>query len=148
MVVRQIVATAWALVLGLAGGWLMLTPWAVGFQGGGEWTDATKSEFGTGAFLVLMAVIALCIAVADVVAGLRELGVIRARPKPEPPAQPEPSRPAPASSELDMDSLLGVLARVLADELSRRGDRQDEEDREDRESRLPSREAPSWRNQT
>jgi hypothetical protein len=143
MIVRQVVATAWALVLGLAGGWLMLTPWAVGFQsGGGGWTDATKSEFGTGAFLVLLAMVALWIAVVDVVAGLRELGVIRPRPKPEPP-QPEPVRPATAgSSDLDMDSLLGVLARVLADELSRRGDR------EDGESRLPSREAPSWRNQT
>lgn len=142
MIVRQIVATAWALVLGLAGGWLMLTPWAVGFQSGGGWTDATKSEFGTGAFLVLMAVVALWIAVADVVAGLRELGVIRPRPKPAPPPEPEPVRPAPAQSELDMDSLLGVLARVLADELSRR------EDRGDRESRLPTSETSSWRNQT
>ena len=144
MIVRQIVATAWALVLGLAGGWLMLTPWAVGFQsGGGGWTDATKSEFGTGAFLVLLAVVALWIAIVDVVAGLRELGAIRPRPQPEPPrAQPEPVRPAAGSSDLDMDSLLGVLAGVLADELSRRGDRVD------RESRLPSREAPSWRNQT
>ena len=137
MIVRQIVATAWALMLGLAGGWLMLTPWAVGFQSaGGLWTDATKSEFGTGAFLVLLAVVALWIAIVDVVAGLRELGAIRPRP------QPEPVRPAAGSSDLDMDSLLGVLARVLADELSRRGDRVD------RESRLPSREAPSWRNQT
>ncbi|MBO0689014.1 MAG: hypothetical protein J2P40_05480 [Candidatus Dormibacteraeota bacterium] len=144
MVVRQIVATAWALVLGPVGGWLMLMPWAVGFQSGGGWTDATKSEFGTGAFLVLLAVAALWIAVADVVAGLRELGVIRPRPKPEPPEQPEPARPAAAQSELDMDSLLGALARVLADELSRREDRAD---LEDRESRLPSREAP-WRNQT
>lgn len=143
MVVRQSVAIAWALVLGLVGGWLMLTPWAVGFQSGGGWTDATKSEFGTGAFLVLLAVAALCIAVVDVVAGLRDLGVIRPRPKPEPPAQPEQARPA-AASELDMDSLLGVLARVLADELSRRGDRAD---LGDRESRLPSREAHSRRNQ-
>ena len=137
MIVRQIVATAWALVLGLAGGWLMLTPWAVGFQGGGGWTDATKSEFGTGAFLVLLAVAALWIVVVDVVAGFRALGIIRPRPKPEP--QPEPARPATGSSDVDMDSLLGVLAKVLAAELSRRGDR---------EPRLPSREAPSWRNQT
>jgi hypothetical protein len=144
MVVRQSVAIAWALVLGLVGGWLMLTPWAVGFQSGGGWTDATKTEFGTGAFLVLLAVAALWIAVVDVVAGLRDLGVIRPRPKPEPPAQPGQARPAAAPSELDMDSLLGVLARVLADELSRRGDRADPGDRE---SRLPTGEAHSRRNQ-
>jgi hypothetical protein len=134
MIVRQVVATAWALVVGLAGGWLMLTPWAVGFQAGGaEWTDATKSEFGAGAFLVLLAVIAVWVVVVDVVASLRALGVIAPTRRPEPAPQPQPARAA-SSSDVDMDSLLGVLA----DELSRRGER---------DPRLPTRDAPSWRSQ-
>jgi hypothetical protein len=119
MVLRLVIATLWALLVGLAGGWLVLSPWALGLQTGGSgWADATKSEVGTGLFLVLVALIGLAVVVGDVLARFREVGLIRPRPAPE----PEPAVVPQTSPEVDMDSLLSVLAKVLADEVSRRGD--------------------------
>lgn len=120
MILRQVIATLWALVVGLAGGWLVLSPWALGLQqGGSDWADATKSEVGTGLFLILVALICLAMVVGDVLARFREVGLIKPRPAPE----PEPAAPQP-NPEVDMDSLLSVLAKVLADEVSRRGDQE------------------------
>lgn len=121
--IRQAVGTAWSLVVGLAGGWLVLSPWALGLQGGGDWTNATKTEVGTGLFFVLIAVVGLVMVVGDVLARFRAVGLIVPKPKPEPAPEPEP-QPAAAggTGEVDMDGLLSVLAKVLAEEVSRRGD--------------------------
>ena len=119
MIVRQVIAILWALIVGLAGGWLVLSPWALGLQkSGSDWAEATKSEVGTGLFLVLVAVIALVIVVGDALARFREVGLIKPRPAPQPEQAPGPQ----GSPEVDMDSLLSVLAKVLADEVSRRGE--------------------------
>jgi Na+-transporting methylmalonyl-CoA/oxaloacetate decarboxylase gamma subunit len=119
MILRQVISTLWALVVGLAGGWLVLSPWALGVQkSGSDWADATKSEVGTGLFLILVALIVLIVVVGDVLARFREVGLIKPRPEPQPEQAPAPQ----AAPEVDMDSLLAVLAKVLADEVSRRGE--------------------------
>ena len=57
MVVRIVLGSAWALIVGLAGGWLMLSPWALGQQPPGKgWTAATQADFFTGVGLVVLAV--------------------------------------------------------------------------------------------
>ena len=141
MIVRPVAAVAWALVAGLAGGWLLLSPWSLGLQAtGGGWTDATRSVVATGAFLVLIALVGVVVAVADVIRTFRTLGIVqpqRAQPQstPQPGAPAQPAAAAPA--DVDMDNLLAALARVLADELSQ----QREADHE-----LQRRE-PTWREQ-
>jgi|SRR5919198_1882431 hypothetical protein len=145
MIVRPVAALVWALVSGLAGGWLLLSPWALGLQStGGGWTDSTRSVVATGAFLVLLAVVGVLLAIADVLRTFRTLGVVQPKPsqqpqtaaQPQAPAQPAAAAPA-APADVDMDNLLAALARVLADELSQ----QREADHE-----LQRRE-PTWREQ-
>jgi hypothetical protein len=145
MIVRPVAALVWALVSGLAGGWLLLSPWALGLQStGGGWTDSTRSVVATGAFLVLLAVVGVLLAIADVLRTFRTLGVVQPKPsqqpqtaaQPQAPAQPAAAAPA-APADVDMDNLLAALARVLADELSQ----QREADHELR------RREPTWREQ-
>lgn len=143
MIVRPVAALVWALVSGLAGGWLLLSPWSLGLQAaGGGWTDAMRSVVATGAFLVLLAVVGVLVAIADVLRTFRTLGIVQSKPspsqaasQPQAPAQPAAASAAPA--DVDMDNLLAALARVLADELSQ----QREADHE-----LQRRE-PTWREQ-
>jgi len=76
MVVRIVLGTAWALVTGFAGGWLMLSPWALGQQPSGkDWTVVTQTEFFTGLGLVILAVVGLALVAAQSFAVLREAGV-------------------------------------------------------------------------
>src|SRR5262249_60933393 len=82
MIVRLIFGLGWALVTGLAGGWLVLAPWALGEQGSGEWTTVTRNEVLTGLGLIALAVVAVVVVAAQVRGSLREAGVI------------EPARPA------------------------------------------------------
>jgi hypothetical protein len=107
---RAVVGAAWALVLGLAGGWLVLAPWAVGGQGGGGWTTETRNEVLSGVGLVALALAALGILAAQAVSALREAGVLRQRPAgaqggAEPATSPE------------MEAALVELATALAADL-------------------------------
>ncbi|MBO0689484.1 MAG: hypothetical protein J2P40_07930 [Candidatus Dormibacteraeota bacterium] len=144
MIVRPVAALGWAVVSGLAGGWLLLSPWSLGLQAaGGGWTDAMRSVVATGAFLVLLAVVAILVAIADVLRTFRTLGIVQPKPsqshaasQSQAPTQPAAAAPG-APADVDMDNLLAALARVLADELSQ----QREADHE-----LQRRE-PTWREQ-
>lgn len=140
MIVRHVIGAAWALIIGLAGGWLMLSPWALGVQGGGKWDNITKTEFGTGGFLVILALVVLFVLVAQVMGSFRTVGLIVPRPKAEPEPEPEPA-PQAASPDVDVDGLLGVLAKVLADELSRKDEGQGQQ------QRPVSQVSDSWRQQ-
>src|ERR1700716_3498222 len=80
MVVRIVLGTAWALVTGFAGGWLMLSPWALGQQPSGkDWTVVTQAEFFSGAGLVILAAVGLGLVAAQSFAVLREAGVTDGR---------------------------------------------------------------------
>lgn len=140
MIVRHVIGAAWALIIGLAGGWLMLSPWALGVQNGGKWDNITKTEFGTGGFLVILALLVLFVLVGQVMSTFRAVGLIVPKPKAEPEPEPEPA-PQAASSDVDVDGLLGVLAKVLADELSRKDEGQGQQ------QRPVSQVGDSWRQQ-
>jgi hypothetical protein len=109
MTFRLIFGLGWSLLAGLAGGWLALAPWAVGGQGGGDWTTATRNEFGAGLGLVVLAVLGIVLVLAQTVSALREAGVF-------PPARPAaPADGATASPE--MEKALIALAQALAEDL-------------------------------
>lgn len=145
--IRQAVGTAWSLLVGLAGGWLVLSSWALGLQGGGDWTNATKTEVGTGLFLVLIALIGLVVVIGDVMGQFRAVGLIVPKPKEEPVAEAQAQPAAAGTGEVDMDGLLSVLAKVLAEEVSRRGDGEPQRPAAPQEPR-PEPRPETWRSQS
>src|SRR5438270_8810473 len=73
MTVRIILGASWALVVGLAGGWLMLSPWALAEQASGrDWTSVTQAQFFTGLGLVVLAVAGLGLVAMQALQGLRQ----------------------------------------------------------------------------
>lgn len=109
MTLRLIFGLGWSLVTGMAGGWLVLAPWALGEQGVGDWTTVTRNEFGTGLGLIALAGLALLVVTVQSVRSLREVGVR---------APPRPARsPAGVVSSPEMEQALIALAQALADDL-------------------------------
>jgi hypothetical protein len=109
MTLRLILGLGWSLVAGLTGGWLVLAPWALGQQGGGDWTTVTRNEFGSGVGLIVLAVLGIAIVAAQTVRTLREAGALA---------------PRRASGQADgvtaspeMEKALIALAQALADDL-------------------------------
>ena len=110
MTLRLIFGMGWSLVTGLAGGWLMLAPWVLGEQGGGDWTTVTRNELFTGLGLIVLAVAGVVIVAAQTVRSLRDAGVMA------------PSRAAARSnggvtSSPEMERARIALAQALADDL-------------------------------
>lgn len=115
MVARVIVGIAWSLVSGFAGGWLLLSPWALGEQpSSGDWTNVTKTQFWTGTGLVALAVIALAMVAAQVASAFR--GAPAAAE-----AAPGPRGRTSGSSATngEMDAALVALANALVADLNR-----------------------------
>lgn len=110
MTVRLIFGLGWSLLTGLAGAWMVTAPWALTEQGGGDWTTVTKTEFGTGLGLVALAVLGLVAVAAQLVAALREAGVLAA-----PRSGPRGERASADSPE--MEKALISLAQALAQDL-------------------------------
>lgn len=112
MTLRLILGLGWALVAGLAGGWLVLAPWALGGQGSGDWAVVTKNEVGTGLGLIALALLGIVIVAAQAVRALREAGVLA------------PSRPAVRAGGVtaspEMERALIELAQALAEDLDAR----------------------------
>ena len=100
----------------LAGGWLMYSPWALGYTpDGADWTDATMADFWTGFGLAVIALVAAVVLTLGLVAALRTRGVITARRRPE--AVEAPTAPAgPAAGGTDE---LTALLRPLVEALNR-----------------------------
>jgi len=116
MTLRAVLALAWSFVMGLAGGWLILSPWAVGQQpGSGAWTPVTTAQVRTGAALLVLAVIGLVLAILEGVSVLRKAGVLAARaPSPQRTGGRSVAREQPESSTEDLDRALISLATTLA----------------------------------
>jgi hypothetical protein len=121
MTLRAVLALAWSLIMGLAGGWLILSPWAVGQQpSSGDWTAVTNAQVRTGVGLLVLAIIGLVLAIAEGVSLLREAGVlVRGAPASEPGEAPLAARDRPAASTEDLDRALISLASTLAADLDR-----------------------------
>lgn len=107
-----------AAVALLAGGWQMLSPFALGTQPPeGDWIPATRTEFFTGLGLAILAALALVVFASDAVRRLRVHGAVRPRRsrRPAPVAAATPS-PAPANAPGDD---LAALLRPLVEALQR-----------------------------
>jgi hypothetical protein len=112
MVVRVVVGVGWSLVSGLAGAWLLISPWALGEQGGGDWTDVTKAQFWTGAGLVALAAICLLIVASQVMSAMRDAGSV-------PAASARGRAMARTATPNEMDGALVALANALVADLNR-----------------------------
>jgi hypothetical protein len=121
MTLRAVLALAWSLIMALAGGWLILSPWAVGQQpSSGDWTAVTNAQVRTGVGLLVLAIIGLVLAIAEGVSVLREAGVlVRRATAPEPGEGRLAAWEQPASSTGDLDRALISLASALAADLDR-----------------------------
>jgi hypothetical protein len=128
---RHLWGIAASLVTGLAGAWLMVAPFAIGYQNGGSWTDATKNDFWTGLAVVILSVIGIVLFSLSVVGELRAAGVLKPRQQPVPPmpawagqpaaAAPQPAMPAAGSPYHDeLERTMALLATTLAAELAER----------------------------
>jgi hypothetical protein len=125
MTIRLLVATSWSLLTGLSGGWLVLSPWALGVQpNGGDWKTVTSAQVGTGLGLILLALVGLGIMVAQCVGALREAGVLAGPVERRMPA-PEPGERQTAPPVSEMDRALIALANTLAADLNRQQNQQD-----------------------
>jgi hypothetical protein len=118
MTIRAVVGTSWALAMGLAGGWLMLSPWALGEQPSGkDWTSVTRAEFFTGLGLAVLALAGLVLVASQAVRSLREAGVLAGRRTvARDSAQGVPDRSGEINSP-EFESALVGLAQALTREL-------------------------------
>jgi hypothetical protein len=110
MTLRLIFGLGWALAAGLAGGWLALAPWALGEQGGGDWTTVTKNEFFSGIGLIVLALAGVAIVAVQTVRSLRSAGVIRS-------SRAAGRDDAAVTSSPEMEKALIALAQALAEDL-------------------------------
>ncbi len=123
---KYLIGMVASLLIGLAGGWLILVPFALGYQPyGAEWVDQTINDFATGIPVAVVALVAFAFFFVSLLGALREAGVIVARPRPEiqsqaasQPQTPMSLVPAPAQNELDRT--LSTLAAALAADLNAR----------------------------
>ncbi len=75
-------AIAAALLLVLVGGWLLLAPWALGYQPVGGGATATGNDVLCGVVLVLVAVVRLLLVGRALHGALRALGIVPGRSRP------------------------------------------------------------------
>ncbi|HEX5502337.1 MAG TPA: hypothetical protein VFW96_06915 [Thermomicrobiales bacterium] len=114
----------WALGVGLVtllvGAWLMIAPFALGYQPyGAGWADGTIVDFWFGLGVVLVSLAGLALFALALVGDLRAAGVVRPRPKPQP-APAAPAAPAAAPPSDDLERTLATLAAALAADLAER----------------------------
>lgn len=128
-----------SVIMLLTGGWLVLAPFALGYQAHntGSWTDMTQNDIWFGIGTVIVSLAALALFVRSLVAALRDAGVVRARPKPQPQTQPAtpapavaantaasaaplPAPPAIQQQQLDLEQTMATLAAALAADLAER----------------------------
>lgn len=106
MTLRTIFGIGWSAVVALAGGWLVLSPWALNEQGGGSWTTVTKVSVGTGLGLLAFAVIGLAVVGIQI--------ALLLRPEREPAPEVEP-----ALEQANLERALVQLATKLVADLDR-----------------------------
>ena len=113
MKLRATMTSAWALLTGLAGGWLILSPWALAEQRTGQaWTAATQTAVFTGLGLVLLAVIGLVAVIVEVVSGLGPTRALVHAPR------AAGARAAEAAETPEFETTLVALAQALVADLA------------------------------
>ncbi len=107
MTLRTMLGIGWSMVTGLAGGWLVLMPWALNVQGSGDWTTVTKVSFGTGLGLLVFCLVGLAVTSLQIVQLVA------------PPRRVRAAEPAAAQEHADQESLdralLQLATKLVAD---------------------------------
>ncbi len=129
---KYIWGMAASLIILLAGGWLILAPFALGYQPyGADWVSQTTNDFWVGIPVAVVALVSFMLFFASLIASLRAAGVLLARPRlqqqtlataPGPAMMQAPAPVAPAMyvDQSDLDRTLATLAAALAADLNNR----------------------------
>ena len=99
----------------LAGAWLMLAPFALGYQpSGAAWVNATVTDFWTGVILLVISLLGMLLYGLGLSAELRRLGIIERRVVPQPaPAAPATNGIPGSGNQANMEQVLQTLAAAL-----------------------------------
>jgi hypothetical protein len=123
---KYICGIAASLIIFLAGGWLILAPFALGYQHyGADWVSQTTNSFVIGICVAVVALVAFVLFFMSLLGSLRATGVITAPTKEvaqaAAPNQVQATMPqASASNQSDLDKTLATLAAALAADLNSR----------------------------
>ena len=113
-----------SLIILLVGGWLILAPFALGYQPyGASWDSQTTNDFVTGIPVAVVALVSFSFFFLSMLGALRAAGILAARQSPQVPvAAPAPVAmpPAQASQQSELDQTLATLAAALAADLTSR----------------------------
>ncbi len=123
---KYLCGMAASLILLLAGGWLILAPFALGYQPyGTDWVSQTTNSFVTGICVAVVALVAFALFFASLLGSLRATGVITTPTRVvaqaiTPYRAQAPVPQAQAQIQSDLDKTLATLAAALAADLSAR----------------------------
>ena len=123
---KYVCGMAASLLIFLAGGWLILAPFALGYQPyNASWVSQTTNDFATGIPVAVVALAAFAFFFMSLIRSLAAAGVVVAQPKvqPQAPAQYQSATAAPqapAANQSDLDRTLATLAAALAADLTAR----------------------------
>ena len=122
---KYLVGMVASLLIFLAGGWLIVAPFALGYQPyGADWVSQTTNNFVVGICVAVVALVAFGFFFAALLGALRTAGVLAARKQPEQAQaafQPQTSAAlVPATAQNDLDRTLSTLAAALAADLNTR----------------------------
>ena len=123
---KYICGMAASLIIFLAGGWLILAPFALGYQHyGADWVSQTTNSFVIGICVALVALVAFVLFFMSLLGSLRATGVITAPTKEvaqaAEPYQAQATMPQDSSTnQSDLDKTLATLAAALAADLNSR----------------------------
>lgn len=111
-----------SLLILVAGGWLILAPFALGYQPyGASWVDQTTNNFVVGICVAAVALISFALFFISLLGSLRAAGILVARPRPQVQALPPTATPmAPVVPQSDLDQTLATLAAALTADLTAR----------------------------
>jgi hypothetical protein len=123
---KYICGMAASLIIFLAGGWLILASFALGYQPyGADWVSQTTNSFVMGICVAVVALVAFALFFMSLLGSLRANGVLVAptRVVAQAPVSYQAQAPVPqatAQTQSDLDKTLATLAAALAADLSAR----------------------------
>ena len=121
---KYICGTVASLIIFLAGGWLVLAPFALGYQPyGASWDSQTTNDFATGIPVAVLALVSFAFFFFSQLGALRSAGILAAPQRPQVPVGAQAPAPVPsaqASQQSDLDQTLATLAAALVADLSSR----------------------------
>ncbi len=123
---KYVCGMAASLIIFLAGGWLILASFALGYQPyGANWASQTTNNFVMGICVAVVALVAFGLFFYSLLGSLRAAGVLVAPSKvvaqaPVSYQAPVPVPQSSAQSQSDLDKTLATLAAALAADLNSR----------------------------